>query len=164
MTELHTWLDNIKVWYQTPSPPQQRDIQTLIDALNHAPDIIFTDVSCELHNEALAYWLDACQRLSFYYQDLPNIEKAFSYMQFGYAKLQCMICDQALEPDLKRWCLKKLDRMIVAMMEFCQQQNSQQWLDESTQLINLHVTFMEGQNNLNLSYEPSDKQGNHASL
>ncbi|OAN11415.1 hypothetical protein A3K86_20950 [Photobacterium jeanii] len=155
MTELHLWLDNIKTWYQKPVSPQQRDIQTLIDALNHAPDIIFSDVSCEAHNEALAYWLDACQRLSFYYQDLPDSEKAFNYMQFGYAKLQSMVCDQQIAPDLKRWCLKKLDRMIVAMMEFCQQQPDSKWQQESTQLIDLHVAFMESQNNLNLSYSES---------
>lgn len=149
MNELRPWLDKVKSWYR---PQQHSDVDILVNAVSHAPEEIFGSIESELHSEALAYWLDACHRLSFYYQDQNEIEKAFSYLQFAYAKLQDMTCKPSLDSSMKRWCLKKPDRMIVAMMEFCQRQSDIKWQQESTRVIELHVVFMEGQNNLNLAY------------
>ncbi|MCG7588445.1 hypothetical protein [Photobacterium sp. OFAV2-7] len=149
MNQLSSWLAGIKSWYH---PQQQSDIDILVNAVSHAPEEVFGLIESELHSEALAYWLDACTRLSYYYQDRQEIDKAFSYLQFAYAKLQDMACRPELDSDMKRWCLKKLDRMIVAIVEFCQRQCETKWQQESTQLIELHVMFMEGQNNLNLAY------------
>ncbi|EAS42811.1 hypothetical protein C9J48_11430 [Photobacterium profundum] len=149
MTEISYWLDGIKIWFQ---PNQSQNIKILIDHVNLAPSALFDNVDSDMNSEALAYWFDACQRLSLYYQDQGEPEKAFSYLQFAYAKLQGMLCHPSHSDDIKRWSLKKIDRIIVVMVEFCQVQQEKKWQQESIQLINLHVTFMEGQNNLNLVY------------
>lgn len=153
MNEIQSWLTQIKQWYQ---PQQGRDINILINAVSNAPDSIFGAIETEKHSEALAYWIDSCQRLCCYYQDIAEPaakpEKAFGYLQFAYAKLQEMACNPELDPGMKRWSLKRLDRMIVAMAEFCQRQEDTKWQQESTQLIELHVAFMQAQNNQNLSY------------
>ena len=149
MTELHSWLHNIKIWYR---PNQSRNIDILIQAVSHPPEAIFVFTDSDTNSEALSYWFDACHRLSFYYQDKGNNELAFSYLQLAYAKLQGMVCHHTLNGDMMRWCLKKLDRMIISMMEFCQRQHDPKWQQESMQLIDLHIAFMAGQNNVNLAY------------
>lgn len=149
MEIIQLWLSDIKSWYQ---PPTHSDPSILINAVNHAPDAIFDTVETHLHSEALVYWIDACQRLSIYYQNNGDIEKSYSYLQFCYAKLQEMACKPSLDVNMKRWCLKKLDRLIIRLMEFCQCQTDAKWQQESSMLIELHVSFMKGQNHLNLAY------------
>ncbi|WP_299013358.1 hypothetical protein [uncultured Photobacterium sp.] len=149
MNELQSWLTNIKRWYQ---PREHRNTNILVNAISNAPNAVFGPIETNEHSEALAYWLDACHRLSTYYQNKSGLDKAFSYLQFPYAKLQEMACNPELDMVMKRWCLKKLDRMIVAMTEFCQRQPDTRWQHENAQLIELHVSFMQGQNDLNLSY------------
>lgn len=149
MNEIQSWLTSIKSWYQ---PQLHPDYDILISGVNQAPRAIFESIDTELHSEALAYWIDACRRLSFYYLDNGDLDKSYSYLQFSYARLQEMACKPTLSSEMKRWCLKRLDRMVLTMMEFCQRQPGKQWQQETTRLIELHVCFMEGQNNLNLAY------------
>ncbi|MGD6735535.1 hypothetical protein ACP5PY_03780 [Photobacterium leiognathi subsp. mandapamensis] len=153
MTELHCWLESIKSWYQ---PNHSHDFSDLISVIEQTPQSMMDELDTETGSEALAYWLDACFRLTKYYQHQGYNEQAFGYIQLSYAKLQAIVCEQSYSAELKRWSLKKLDRIIVAMVEFCQHQSDRQWQQESIQLINLHVAFMESQQHLNLSYAASN--------
>lgn len=149
MMTLHCWLESVKGWYQ---PNHSHDFSELVTLIQQTPSSMMNELDNETGSEALAYWLDACFRLTKYYQHQGYNEQAFGYIQLSYAKLQAVVCDASYSAELKRWSLKKLDRIIVAMVEFCQHQTDPQWQQESVQLINLHVAFMESQQHLNLKY------------
>ncbi|MGF1723478.1 hypothetical protein [Photobacterium nomapromontoriensis] len=152
MNDIECWLNQLKSDYVLDI---RNEISTLSRAVSHAPASIFGPIDTELQSEAIAYWFDSCQRLSYYYQHLNDVELAYSYMHFAYSKLQELASLSPQNPAMKRWCYKKLDRMIVSMMEFCQQQHGQRWEQESNDLVELHVIFMQGQQHINLVYELS---------
>ncbi|MDO6706658.1 hypothetical protein [Photobacterium sp. 1_MG-2023] len=147
---LNIWLTDLKAWYERGN---HRDIDILRRGVHRVPDRVFMQLETPHDSEALAYWLDACQRLSIYYTDLGDADQGYNYLQFAYAKLQAMSTETSLQPDARRWALKKLDRLVVAMSDFCQHQHNEKWLEESKHLIDLHVAFMSGQNHLNLAYQ-----------
>ncbi|PSW20096.1 hypothetical protein C9I98_08530 [Photobacterium sanctipauli] len=162
MNEIQVWLDQVKVWYfatSTNGVSGIRDDTILVEAINNTPTGMFVSVDSHLHSEAIAYWLDACLQLSNTYQHQGKIDLAFSYLQFAYSKVQEMATTQDQDPDMKRWCLKKLDTMIVGLMEFCQRQHEDKWHQQSIELVNFHVLFMEGQYHQNLAYPSNNGIG-----
>lgn len=152
MNDIECWLTQLKSDY---ARDLGNDIPTLCGAVSHVPTTIFSQIDTDVHSEALAYWFNACHRLSQRYLHCNDAELAYNYMQFAYSKLQELSSLPQQDPAMKRWCYKKLDRMIVSMMEFCQQQHGERWAQEGNDLIELHVMFMQGQQHLNLVYEPS---------
>ncbi|MGF1703834.1 hypothetical protein L4D09_26440 [Photobacterium makurazakiensis] len=154
MDNIQSWMNQLTPWYKTNG---HCDKSILINAINSAPNSIFTSIDSQLHSDALAYWLDACLTLSHIYQNTGNIEQAFSYRQFAYSKVQEVATLPNQSQNMKRWSLKKLDSMIVGLMAFCQQQQQEKWQHECVDLVNYHVLFMEGQYHQNLAY-PSKSQ------
>ena len=152
MTEIICWLDQLKVHLQLES---ENGIPSLVHAVNHTPEAVFGPIYTEQHSEALAYWFAACQQLHRRYQQQGDSERAYSYQQFAYSKLQALVSDPQQDPAMTRWCLKKLDRMIISMMEFCQQQSTDRWQQEGAALVELHVIYMQGQQHMNLAYSPT---------
>lgn len=151
MDDLQLWLTTIKTWYSDENP---NNIKPLIAIISATPISLFTVADPNTHSqneEALAYWLDGCDKISrFYRQQQPEL--AFTYIQLPYAKLQALICDPQQSATTKRWSLKKLDHIIVTLLEFCQYQQLQHWQQQSDDLIDLHVIFMAAQQHLNLKY------------
>ena len=148
MTEFNQWILKIKHCYNDSSLFDYTQLQA---AVLDCPSLIFENIDQPNIGEGFAYWLDACHKLCHHYQD-EDPELAFSYLQLAYAKMQRMVCLTTLSLELKRWSLKRLDAMIVAILEFCQKQSELYWQHQSTQLINLHVVFMESQQHINLQY------------
>ncbi|MBY3787839.1 hypothetical protein [Photobacterium carnosum] len=160
MDDLQLWIATIKTWYREDNP---HNIEPLIAIISATPARLFTapDLNPNKQNnhnyeEALAYWLDGCQKISqFHRQQQPEL--AFTYIQLPYAKLQALICDPQQGATTKRWGLKKLDSIIIKLLEFCQYQQpqhwqSQHWQQQRRDLIDLHVIFMAAQQHLNLRY------------
>ncbi|CEO40911.1 hypothetical protein C0Z01_16225 [Photobacterium kishitanii] len=160
MDELQLWLASIKAWYLEDNP---NNIAPLITIITATPTDLFTTSdpnkvvsnnnlrNDHQHEEALAYWLDGCQKICQYHrQQQPQL--AFTYIQLPYAKLQALVCDPQQSAAIKRWGLKKLDSIIVTLLEFCQGQQQQHWQQQSNDLIDLHVIFMAAQQHLNLKY------------
>lgn len=147
MRVIDSWMEKIQQWY---SDTAHRSIDSLAAIVSQTPAMIFDPPIDLKRSDAIAYFVDGCCKLQRHYQSQGNTEEAFSYLQFCYAKLQALACRPEIEPDIRRWALKKLDILIVAMMEFCQQQNDVVWQRESEQLVELHVSFMQGQSDLNL--------------
>ncbi|WP_305814492.1 hypothetical protein [Photobacterium leiognathi] len=104
MTELHCWLESIKSWYQ---PNHSHDFSDLVSVIQQTPQSMMDELDTETGSEALAYWLDACFRLTKYYQHQGYNEQAFGYIQLSYAKLQAIVCEQSYSAELKRWSLKE---------------------------------------------------------
>ncbi|MBV7296886.1 hypothetical protein [Enterovibrio paralichthyis] len=150
MNHIEKWLQDIQQWYENP---QHRDIGQLSAVIEQAPASLFEPPIDHTSSDAIAYFVDGCIRLQRHYEFEGKSTDAYSYLQFCYAKLQALASRTDIETEVRRWSLKKLDQLIVSMMEFCQHQNDAGWLSESKQLIELHVAFMVGQNNLNL-YQP----------
>ncbi|KKD58214.1 hypothetical protein RN22_22335 [Grimontia sp. AD028] len=147
MDVVDAWMKKIQNWYEDA---EHRNVDTLAAVVSQTPAMIFDPPIDLTRSDAIAYFVDGCTKLQRHHQFEGKAEEAFSYLQFCYAKLQALASRSDIEPDIKRWSLKKLDILIVAMMEFCQQQNDAAWQRESEQLVELHVTFMMGQNDLNL--------------
>ncbi|MBY5948327.1 hypothetical protein [Photobacterium rosenbergii] len=127
------------------------DIHPAIQLLNDAPQVMFGPVITESQNEAIAYWLELCQQLVNFYQNNGDYELAFRYKQFCYSKLQALAIAPQQDEAIKRWCIKKLEIMVINMLEYCQQRSTLDWQNESQQLINDHVHFMQSMNHQNLS-------------
>ncbi|GHA35193.1 hypothetical protein ACFFLZ_07065 [Photobacterium aphoticum] len=164
MTDIVCWLEQLKADLRLLHTPSQRANQAdnqakgqsrLVYAVSHTPAAIFGPIHTEQHSEALAYWFEACQQLHRLYHLQGDSDMAYSYQQFAYSKLQALASDPEQDTAMKRWCLKKLDRMVVSMMEFCQQQSSPQWEQEGAALVELHVLYMQGQQHMNMAYAHS---------
>lgn len=175
MDDLQLWLTTIKTWYNEENA---NNIPPLIAIITATPACLFTIPNTDIHvqqnnEEAMAYWLDSCHKISqFHCQQQPQL--AFAYLQLPYAKLQALVCDPQQSATTKRWGLKKLDNIMITLLEFCQcqpphsqpqqysqaqqpQQHSQAqqpqyWQQQGRDLIDLHVQFMAAQQHLNLQY------------
>lgn len=128
--------------------------------LNEAPPALFGQIVCPSQNEAIAYWLEVCCRLIAFHQHAGNVELAYQYQQFSYSKVQALTIVADQDTTIQRWCIKKLDRMVVTMLEFCQQQPHPTWQDESKLLIESHIHFMQQLSHQNLSLGPVIKAPN----
>ncbi|MDV5167447.1 hypothetical protein [Photobacterium rosenbergii] len=126
-------------------------IHPAIQLLNDAPQVMFGPVITDSQNEAIAYWVELCQRLEHFYQQSGDSNLAFRYKQFCYSKIQTLAIAPEQDEAVKRWCIKKLELQIISMLEFCQQQAKSSWQEESQHLINDHVHFMQSINHQNLS-------------
>lgn len=147
MGAIDSWMEKIQQWYADTA---HRSIDSLAMVVSQTPAMIFYPPIDLMRSDAIAYFVDGCFKLQRHYQFEGKTEDAFSYLQFCYAKLQALASRPDIEPDIRCWSLKKLDGLIVAMMEFCQQQNDVIWQRESEQLVELHIAFMQGQSDLNL--------------
>ncbi|PSW16038.1 hypothetical protein C9J01_03250 [Photobacterium rosenbergii] len=145
---------NVDCWLKSVSKLDLKlksDINPAIQLLNGAPQVIFGPVITESQNEDIAYWLELCQQLVNFYQNNGDYELAFRYKQFCYSKLQALAIAPQQDEAIKRWCIKKLEIMIINMLEYCQQQPTVVWQNESQQLIDAHVHYMQSMNHQNLS-------------
>ncbi|MDD1791684.1 hypothetical protein LRP50_00890 [Enterovibrio sp. ZSDZ42] len=142
-----SWFEDIQAWYQKGRNASNQELVTLIA---NTPSFLFSPPIDDRQSDAIAYFVDGCDKLQRHYESEGQVEEAYNHMQFCYAKLQALATHADAEKDVKRWSLKKLDTLIVSMMEFCQQQHDNSWLKESELLVELHVAFMQGQNGLNL--------------
>ncbi|WEM45854.1 hypothetical protein PTW35_22555 (plasmid) [Photobacterium sp. DA100] len=135
---------------------------SLSQMLNDAPPELFGLIVSPYQYEAIAYWLTLCQRLSQIYQDTGRYDLTFHYMQFSYSKIQAITTAPQQDEAIRRWGVKKLELMVIGMVEFCRQQALPIWLCESQQLVELHVHFMKQLHHQNLSLGPviRTSQGN----
>lgn len=152
MSKVESWIANIKHWY---TPAGDHDITLLCQLIVKVPEDIFNAPSHQLKNEAIAYFTDACFKIQKYYQNQNDVENTLNYMHFCYAKLQSLASSSNIDISMKRWSLKKLDQLMSMMIYFCQQQSDPRWQLESKKWIDLHVIFMQCQQNLSPS--PSKK-------
>ncbi|AWK83991.1 hypothetical protein ACPV30_00200 [Photobacterium damselae] len=147
------WLPRIKALYLKMEENHSVKIEALEVLNNNVPASIFKQIHSNQDQEAFAYWLDSCFKLHYYYNSKQNYSLSLDYLQLAYSKLQAMVSLYHHSPDLKRWILKKLDQLIVCMLEYCQQSNHNNLCQQSTDLINHHVIFMKSLNNQNLYYQ-----------
>ncbi|KLV03411.1 hypothetical protein ABT56_20040 [Photobacterium aquae] len=159
MITIECWLTQVQECYaKAAADNNESHVDALRQIINHAPSSLFGNIESEPHREAIAYWFDVCQRLSCYFRHSGEWDLSYNYLQFAYSKLQAIVSDPLQDPAIKRWGIKKLDRMIVNMLEFCQHQPDPHWQTESESLIELHVRFMQGQQHKNLAYETAPVQ------
>ncbi|MEZ8142528.1 hypothetical protein A1OO_08410 [Enterovibrio norvegicus FF-33] len=147
MDAANIWLEDIKSWY---SEGTSSGVNGLANLITNTPSVLFAPPISQTQSDAIAYFVDGCEKLQRLHQSEGRIDEAYNYLQFCYAKLQSLASHADVEKEVKRWSLKKLDTIIVGMMEFCQQQQDNAWIKESEVLVELHVAFMQGQNGLNL--------------
>ena len=147
MNKINNWL--IEVKEQTVG--DNWDDKVSAEFLNKAPSVLFSAVTSNTQHEAISYWLEICQRLEQFHHYSGNEELAFRYMQFCYCKVQELAIAANQDEAIKRWSIKKLEIMIINMLDFCQQQTTLAWHDKRHQLINDHVLFMQSISHQNLS-------------
>lgn len=115
------------------------------------PTSLFQPPVDETKSEALSYFLDACVRIRHHYHAQNEIDRAYSYIQFAYGKMQDMASQLGHDLEVRHWCLQRMDHLVVALMEFCNSQPQECWQAESKSLVEAHVSFMSAQHHLNLS-------------
>ncbi|KAB1511604.1 hypothetical protein [Photobacterium damselae] len=151
--DIENWLSDIKSLYSKMEENQSHEIKKLELLNSKVPTAIFKQINSSQDQEVFAYWLDSCFKLHHYYNQQQNCSLSLDYLQLAYSKLQAMVSLYHHSPDLKRWILKKLDQLIVCMLEYCQQSNHNSLYQQGTDLINHHVIFMKSLNNQNLYYQ-----------
>lgn len=155
MKTIEYWLEELK----NLALSTHNDAAANAQLLNEAPPTLFGPVVSPNQIEAIAYWLEVCCRLSAFHQHLGNNELAFQYQQFSYSKIQELTTVPGQDSAIQRWCIKKLEQMVVNMLEFCQQQPHPAWQNESIHLVDTHVHFMQQLSHQNLSLGPVIKSG-----
>lgn len=138
MTPLDNWLKQIEYWYQNRKHDQGNQLESLILS---PPDQIWGPFISVQQSKAIACWLDGCLRL-FQQERERSPDKAYQYLQFAYSKFQQVVVHYQSELELKDWCMKRMQNLVVLSLEFCTQQLSPSWQIESHQLIENHVRFM----------------------
>ncbi len=83
--------------------------------------------------------LDACLRQYEYYK-LIDGELAFQYLQLAYARFQRCVSEPSSELELKSWCIKRMQQLMVLSLEHLNQQHVDEALSRS--LIDAHVRFI----------------------
>ncbi|MDD1780634.1 hypothetical protein LRP49_05400 [Enterovibrio sp. ZSDZ35] len=146
MHHLVDWLSNIEAWYRD----ENRQYPALKKLITAPPGDLFLSPVSDEKSDSLAYFFDGCLMLYRHEKQLQNIDNAYSYLHFSYAKLQQLASEPTSDLDVRRWSIKKLDHIIVAMMEFCQEQGTDAWRRESETLVELHITFMLAQSDMNI--------------
>ncbi|RXJ73712.1 hypothetical protein CS022_08240 [Veronia nyctiphanis] len=148
-TEIDHWLTDIKNWYCNQNI---NEMEKLAELAVNIPERIFSPHICQAKSESLGYWLDACIRTNHHLNALGKTDEAYSYIQFAYGKMQAMASDTEHEIEVRKWCLQRMDHLVVVLLEFCQSQTEAVWKQESTTLIEAHVSFMTAQNHMNLNH------------
>lgn len=148
MITLSDWLSEISDWYQNTD---MSDMNTLSPLIHSPPEAIWGPELCDEQSKAIACWLDGCLRLYKHYQQHIQADKAYGYLQLAYSKLQFVATQPHVDSNIKQWAIKRLDHLIVVLLEFCNQQDTNNWQEESKQQIELHVTFMNSLQNINLT-------------
>ncbi|MCG7497930.1 transcriptional regulator [Vibrio sp. Of7-15] len=147
MITLSDWLSEISNWYQQTD---MQDMDTLSPLIHSPPEAVWGPELSDEQSKAIACWLDGCLRLyKHYHQDIQS-DKAYGYLQLAYSKLQFVATQPHVDKDIKQWAIKRLDHLIVLLLEFCNQQQSASWQAESQNQIELHVAFMNSLHNINL--------------
>ncbi|MGD8110385.1 transcriptional regulator [Vibrio sp. TRT 17S01] len=154
--QLDAWVEQISHWYQNRKHDQDETLRSL---LLTPPDTIWGPSITDLQSKAIACWLDGCLRV-FHHNQYQNPETAYQYLQLAYAKLQAIVCNPLSELALKDWCMKRMQHLTVLALEFCNQQETSHWHQESHQLIESHVNFMATQS----WNEPRNHDQGHHSL
>ncbi|MFD2177512.1 hypothetical protein [Veronia pacifica] len=147
-TEIDYWLTDIKNWYCNQNI---NEMGRLLELVVEVPERIFTPHICQAKSESLGYWLDACIRTNHHLASMGKTDEAYSYIQFAYGKMQAMASNTEHEIDVRRWCMQRMDKLMIVLVEFCQHQQQPVWRQESSTLIDAHVTFMTAQNHMNMS-------------
>ncbi|KXF80647.1 hypothetical protein [Enterovibrio coralii] len=147
MEQVSDWLNNINAWYGD----KHREYATLASLINKPPADLFSPPYSQDKSDALAYFFDGCSMLHRHEKALIHTDSAYSYLHYGYAKLQHLATQTDSDLDVRRWSIKRLERAIVTMMEFCQEQKSDEWLRESETLVELHISFMLAQSDVNMN-------------
>ncbi|MGR5064750.1 hypothetical protein [Photobacterium sp. DNB22_13_2] len=155
MKTIEYWLEELK---KNVALNASWDESAVTQLLNEAPPTLFGEVVNPKRSEAIAYWLDVCRRLSLFHQKSGNFDLAFQYQQFYYSKIQMLATVPDQDPATQRWCVKKLEHMIVNMLELCQQHPHPNRQKQSKQLIDSHIFFMQQLSHQNLSFGPSIRQ------
>ncbi|MGF1722083.1 transcriptional regulator [Vibrio kyushuensis] len=144
MNELDSWVKQMESWYGLRKHDQVELLEPLVIA---APTQVWGPTITTLQSKAIACWLDACLRV-FENNRYEASEKAFQYLQLAYSKLQQVVCNPTAEYELKDWSMKRIQHLVVLLLEFCNQQSltSKQelsdWKLQSHQIIEAHVHFM----------------------
>ncbi|AEH34893.1 transcriptional regulator [Vibrio anguillarum] len=136
MCKLHDWLTEIHQWHLNKRYDQVAQLQPLI--LNAPQEIWGPDLSDD-QSKAIACWLDACLRQYEYYK-LIDGELAFQYLQLAYARFQRCVSEPSSELELKSWCIKRMQQLMVLSLEHLNQQHVDEALSRS--LIDAHVRFL----------------------
>lgn len=152
MMTLQTWQSHVSQWYESG---QLHKIDNLIPLVHSPPEEIWGPSITDAQSKAIACWLDGCLRINRHYVHADEAKKAYSYLNFAYAKLQSVSCHPLSEIDLKSWALKRLEHLIVLILEQCSQQG---WQQELHQQIESHVQFMAKHNELTVEHEMQTKK------
>ncbi|MCQ1056866.1 hypothetical protein LRP52_02120 [Photobacterium sp. ZSDE20] len=159
MKTIESWLKEVKSltlstrWHAANNT--NWDEASTARLLNEAPASLFGSIVSLNQSEAIAYWLDVCCQLSAFHQRSGNVDLAFQYQQFSYSKIQVLATVPNQDPAMRRWCIKKLECMVVDMLEFCQHQpHPPDWQKIRKHLIDTHVHFMQQLSHQNLSFGP----------
>ncbi|CAM2870144.1 hypothetical protein VIOR103205_06055 [Vibrio ordalii] len=136
MYKLHDWLTEIHQWHLNKRYDQVAQLQPLI--LN-VPQQIWGPGLSDDQSKAIACWLDACLSQYEYYK-LIDGELAFQYLQLAYARFQRCVSEPGSELELKAWCIKRMQQLMVLSLEHLNQQHVDEALSRS--LIDAHAQFL----------------------
>ncbi|WP_039850483.1 MULTISPECIES: hypothetical protein [Grimontia] len=144
------WLGEVQNWYCNQNI---NEICCLEEMVKQAPPSLFLPYIDESKSQAIGYWLDACMRIHHHLNAQDSFEGAYAFLQFAYSKMQEMGSNIGHDLKVKKWCLQRMDALVVVLLEYCQCQDGEYWQSEAKTLIEAHVSFMTAQNHLNLSQE-----------
>ncbi|MGF1866424.1 hypothetical protein L4D15_14355 [Enterovibrio norvegicus] len=147
---VNEWLSLAQQWYCNQNI---NEICCLEELVKHVPAALYDPHIDEAKSLAIGYWMDACMRIHHHSASLGEVDTAYGFLQFSYSKMQEMASDIRHELEVKKWCLQRMDTLIVVLLEFCQSQCAEYWQKEANTLIEAHVSFMTAQHHLNLSQE-----------
>lgn len=130
--EIPEWLSCIQAWYCNQNINEMCCLETLVI---EAPVHLFSPNIDEEKSLGIGYWLDACIRLHHHLNSVDDRDGSYAFLQFAYSKMQEMGSNISHDIEVKRWCLKWMDALVVTLLEFCQHQQSPFWEGEAILLL-----------------------------
>lgn len=136
--ELTLWLADISYWYQSHKHDQGDALRSVLFS---APPAVFGPHLSDEQSKAIACWLDGCLRL-FQASRSTHPERALGYLLYISSKLEQVASDINTDIEIRDWCVKRLQHLTVLSLEFCNQQEGEQWLMQANEIIECHVKLL----------------------
>ncbi|GAD80774.1 hypothetical protein [Vibrio ezurae] len=139
MNQLDRWQQQVSHWHKARKHDQ---VDALAQLINNPPSELWGPELTIEQSQGLGYWLDGCSRIYQHYQQQGNVSGAYSYLCLAQARLESVVCRAEVDQNIRCCCCRKLEQIMVLIVEFCKKQHGDRWKVELQNQIETHIKFL----------------------
>ncbi|GEA52164.1 hypothetical protein VIN01S_29680 [Vibrio inusitatus NBRC 102082] len=139
VTRLDQWQQQFSLCHKTRKHDQ---VKVLAQLINDPPHELWgPELSIE-QSQGLGCWLDGCARMYQYHLEQAELEAAYSYLCLAQGRLEQVISRAEVDQNIRLCCCRRLEQVMVLIVEFCKKQHGKAWRAELSNQIESHIKFL----------------------